>query len=124
MLWLAPVGAPSGGARFAHLIGNVAEYTFDEPAVLAGLAAPEVEAVRGLLREHAAKLAVIGGSALSAPELPLDAPLPVEFDESLEVGYADVGLRLAFDADGRGAMRRSLAARAAELVGPEAYGLP
>ena len=124
VLWLAPVGTVSAGARFAHLVGNVAEYTFDEPSALAGLASPEVDAVRGLLRQHAAKLSVIGGSALSAPELPLDTPLPVEFEESLEVGYADVGMRLAFDADGVGARRRSLAARAAELLGPEVYVLP
>jgi hypothetical protein len=95
-LWFLPVDA--GGDRgFKHLVGNVAEF------VLPGLdgAAPlgdrggGVEEVTRAVSERELSTGLIGGSALSPPSVALDQPVnPGE--DSGELGYTDVGFRLAF----------------------------
>jgi hypothetical protein len=97
-LLFRPVGV-EGGSVFHHLIGNVAEFLCSEPArfdemrrqnSLSGLAA--------FVREYATSLYVIGGSALSPPNVPVDKPLPVS---RADQSYSDVGFRLAFTAPPR-----------------------
>ena len=60
------------------------------------------EGVRRFAADNARAIAVIGGSALSPPELPLDKPLPVKPGAA----YADVGFRLAFTAPSRSLAER------------------
>lgn len=121
-LWFDTVGDPDG---FHHLVGNVAELVFARPAVLderlKGASALKASAVVAFLREQGAVVAVIGGSALSPPELwdgrdrPFDKPWPLPGPASRE-GYADVGFRLAFTAP-----RESAAARLQRLLRSAAY---
>jgi len=96
-LWFEPAIAPTG---VNHLVGNVAEYVFEDPSVFAGLASPEPAAIRDLLEANASKLRVIGGSALSAPEIPVDEPQALDLDAAIDLGFADVGVRIAFSVDG------------------------
>jgi formylglycine-generating enzyme required for sulfatase activity len=105
----APAGAGAGaGARvaadaFRNLIGNVAEYVCDAPQEFERASDKGTpQGARRFARENATSLAVIGGSALSPPELPLTEPLPVE----RSAAYADVGFRLAFTAPFRSASER------------------
>ena len=107
VLWFAPMGS---GGGFEHLVGNVAEFvldcperfdeTFREPRSIS--AADVIE----FLRENAGAVGVIGGSALSPPELwdgkerPFGRAWPIGVGQ-LRAGAADVGFRLAFTAPGR-----------------------
>jgi hypothetical protein len=50
------------------------------------------------LEQNRGSTFVIGGSALSPPDLPFDKPLMLS---RTDAGYADVGLRLAFTAPAR-----------------------
>jgi hypothetical protein len=86
----------SGGAIFHHLVGNVAEYVCDAPEAFDRAGDKKTAVGIRAFVEHAPKsLYVIGGSALSPPEVPFDKPQPVaKTDEA----YADVGIRLAFTA--------------------------
>lgn len=74
----------TGPGTIKHLIGNVAEFA---AADTTGAATTSVS--------------VIGGSALSPPDVPVDAPLTPDASEG-EIGYADVGFRLAFTPSGAG----------------------
>ena len=110
MLWFATVG--SGGKGFQHLVGNVAEFVFQPPAGLDEKLQelPKSEASKAaatflkLVQDHAASLRVIGGSALSAPEVwdgkgkPFGKAWPVELVKGARDSYSDVGFRLAFTA--------------------------
>jgi len=95
MLWLAPVGNARPG-EFQCLVGNVAEFTFDDPAALTKWQ-DDADQLKQLLAASADKIRVIGGSALSAPQIPVDVAQAVDYAEA-SAGYADVGLRLAFTA--------------------------
>jgi len=104
-LWFAPVGGPDG---FQHLAGNVAEFTFDRAALcdrqLKGAQKVTAGTVIGLLKQHAAALGVVGGSALSPPEVwggkgaPFGKAWPLKVADPRDACYADVGFRLAFTA--------------------------
>jgi hypothetical protein len=86
----------AGGATFQNLVGNVAELVCDEADELdiqPDRKSPE--GVRKFSATHTGSIAVIGGSALSAPELELFKSYPVN---SVAEPYADVGVRLAFSA--------------------------
>lgn len=94
VLYFQPVDV-GAGSTFRHIVGNVAEFVDDSPA---GFAGPE----------ESRSYRVIGGSAISAPELGVDQPLPMVTDarDNYMVPtnfYADVGFRLAFDAGPLGA---------------------
>ncbi len=79
VLWFAPAKSDEAQPeRVRNLIGNVAEYLYDEVAKA---------------------FYVAGGSALSPPEVVPEKIYPVESLDS-KLGYSDVGLRLAFDAPG------------------------
>jgi hypothetical protein len=92
-LWFVPV--TNGGAGFQNLIGNVAEFVWEDPDSLEGLEAT-ADKVRAALGKGE-MLRVIGGSALSPKEVDPMTAQPVYFDEARE-GYSDVGFRLAFSA--------------------------
>ena len=94
-LWFVPVDPGTGGGPY-HLVGNVAEYVYEKPEDLETLQASP-DAVSGLLHSGARNLAVIGGSALSPPQVKVDTPYAIALPGA-EEGFADVGLRLAFTA--------------------------
>ena len=94
LLWFDRVNAGQA-VEFHHIVGNVAEWTFEDSEALAKTA--DSASVVKCLAGASGKLAVIGGSALSDPGIPTDAPQPVDFVEAAE-GYSDVGFRLAFTA--------------------------
>jgi len=79
-LWLAPVGSTKG-ATIHHLVGNVAEFVYED--------------VEGF--------GVVGGSALSPPQLwdgkrrGYSRTYPVDMRTAV-AGYSDVGFRVAFSA--------------------------
>ncbi len=125
-LWYAPVGSGVGGP-FTHLVGNVAEYTFDAGAAFERqFKAPGSATIAGIeafLADGAnkGKLAVIGGSALSPPGLwdgkhkPWGTAYPVDpVAAAGSYGYADVGMRLAFTAPSRSQRQMTL-----EVLGAE-----
>ncbi len=91
-LWFAPVG---GGPRFQHLIGNVAEFVWEDAAAMEALPASGTAIKTALGRWE--KLRIVGGSALSAKDVPTNVPQAVAFTQSPE-GWSDVGFRLAFTA--------------------------
>lgn len=97
-----------GASTFKHLVGNVAEFVDDSPAGYAG-------------SEETRSYRVVGGSAISPPELGTDQALPLVTDplDNFMVPtntYADVGFRLAFDAGQMGG-GPPLAQQVGELVG-------
>jgi len=93
-----------------HLVGNVAELVFDAPEALEA-SPPTAEALRTLVEKQKARLGVVGGSALSPPELwngaerPYGRTWPVDLARARE-GYSDVGFRLAFTAPKVGPAQR------------------
>jgi hypothetical protein len=85
-----------GGGTFHHLIGNVAELVCDAPGQFdAWQERRTPEGVAQFANQLKDKLFVIGGSALSPPEVAVDMPYPLG---STDRAYADVGVRLAFTA--------------------------
>ncbi len=108
-LWFRPVGSepgkPSGGGGFHDLVGNVAEYVFDAPnanAVIKDNTASAADINAAIAAGPAAKrkdLFVIGGSALSPPEILFNVKQECDplFPQTAS-GYCDVGFRLAFTA--------------------------
>lgn len=95
VLWFAPVDKGSAG-RVHHLVGNVAEWVFDD-AVAGSGEFKDAAAAQALIERNARHVRVIGGSALSEPAIDPLIAARVDFDEAQE-GYSDVGLRLAFSA--------------------------
>ncbi|MBM4034151.1 MAG: hypothetical protein FJ291_20565 [Planctomycetes bacterium] len=103
-LWFAPAD-PS--PQLQHLVGNVAEFVFDDSALgdqlLKDPGGASANAVRGLAAKGAGRVKVVGGSALSPPELwdgkakPFDTAYPAELKDA-PWGFSDVGFRLAFTA--------------------------
>lgn len=123
VLWLA--GVAVGPGPFHHIVGNVAEYVVEPGPSAWPEAASSPAALAAFLRSSA--IGVAGLSALSPcePAMLGDPPIVVypARDISAQVGYADVGFRLAFSADGA-APAESLAARLARVVTVERYVLP
>ncbi|MEM9882073.1 MAG: hypothetical protein AAF800_04040 [Planctomycetota bacterium] len=103
-LWFKPVdptdGAAPAPARPVHLIGNVAELVTlgpVDPAPLLDDGVPIAQRRDAFRRQHKDGFAVVGGSALSpASRRPESARAFNVFAGAR--GYADVGLRLAFEA--------------------------
>lgn len=94
VLYFQPVET-GAGSTFRHLVGNVAEFVDDSPMGFSG-------------GDDSRSYRVIGGSALSSPELGTDQPLqlvtnPLDNFMIPTNTYADVGFRLAFDAGQLGA---------------------
>ena len=97
-LFFQTVGA-SGGVVFHHLVGNVAQFTCDASESFDHLADKKTaEGIRKFVEDSPKSIYVIGGSALSPPEIPFDKPQAVAHADE---AYADVGIRLAFTAPSR-----------------------
>ncbi|HZL37042.1 MAG TPA: SUMF1/EgtB/PvdO family nonheme iron enzyme [Tepidisphaeraceae bacterium] len=112
-LFFRPVGATDANV-FQHLVGNVGEFVCDASEFFdAASDKKTADGVQRFVDEAPHSFFVIGGSALSAPEVPVDKPLPVT---RTDAGYADVGLRLAFTAPSR-----SLAEKVKWLLGEQGY---
>jgi len=93
VLWFAKV-VDDNQRVFQHLVGNVAEYVYEDPKALADLKDPTIAQVRQLL-QTGGNAKVIGGSAMSPPQVPVDQPQALASPAGNEC-YSDVGLRLAF----------------------------
>jgi hypothetical protein len=93
-LWFSAVGIGSG-APIRNMIGNVAEYVFESAQEPGATTPMSPESIVELLDKQAKSLFVIGGSAMSPPELEIDRPYPVA-PAAARRGFSDVGLRLAF----------------------------
>ncbi len=100
VLWFAKVDQ-GGEEVFRHLVGNVAEYVYEDPSGFEGqFANPEdlsAERVREFVAHNSSRIRAIGGSALSPWEAGVDKSEEVDLDDS-RGGYSDVGFRLAFSA--------------------------
>jgi hypothetical protein len=118
LLWFRAV-ADGGQGPFRNLVGNVAEFVIDDPAVWKDLAAPGGWKSAGKLIARA-KVMVIGGSALSPPELRWDQPVAQPPEEASRK-YADVGFRLALPAP---ASREPVLAKLRKTVDAQAYLTP
>ena len=124
VLWFSPVG-PADAAGFRHMLGNVAEYVFGDPTAMddyaenaaeAGL--PSAGAARQVLLPNMALLTVAGPSALSPGAGNATAGGAVTA-ENVEVGYADVGFRIAFSLP-----KRTPSERIRRLVAKQGYVVP
>jgi hypothetical protein len=110
--------------RFGHLVGNVAEFVLDQPLSIEEWTDPAAVGA-AVERQAAGSVRVIGGSALSAPSVPLDQPQPIDkFNIEDKWGYSDVGFRLAFDAKGAAAPPLPVAARIVKLIDRYGYAPP
>jgi hypothetical protein len=87
----------AGGTTFRQLVGNVAELVCEASERFEQLKDRRPLQVKNFAAEATEGLFVLGGSALSPPEVPNDKPLPVKSGAA----YADVGFRLAFTAPSR-----------------------
>lgn len=112
---------------FHDLIGNVAEYTMDSPVTLAekvqvAPSQPSGETVRRIndwfSPDHLKTVAVIGGSALSPPNMDPLKPYPLPEGENPTV-FSDVGFRLTFtDPASIPNARRAVIGEASYLTAP------
>jgi formylglycine-generating enzyme required for sulfatase activity len=100
-LYFRPTDA-AGGSTFRQLVGNVGEIVCDAPEAFGQLKERTPQAIKSFASDAGTGLFVIGGSALSPPELPTDRPLPLKPGAA----YADVGFRLAFTAPSRNLAER------------------
>lgn len=98
VVWFAAIsqGGGGGASKFHHLVGNVAEFVFEDAAALEAIGAPTEQGIDAALGKGE-KLKVIGASALSPVDVVATAPQAVNLSRSGE-GYSDVGFRLAFSA--------------------------
>jgi len=101
VVWLRPAPDPEVAMGLADLRGNVAELVTRRPLDATALLDPARGDIQARLRAfrsaHKNAFAVVGGSALSAPDEPLDEPQTYNVFTGSR-GFADVGLRLAFPA--------------------------
>jgi len=102
-LWFQDV--TSGSAKFHNLVGNVAEFVYSD--------------------KSAQKFSVIGGSALSPPDLWDGASKPFstayDYDQAGAKEFSDVGFRLAFTAPQKSiveSLREAI--KAAKYIAPAA----
>lgn len=108
-LWFRPVVAAAADqpTQFRDIVGNVAEYVFNDPdSLVFGMNDRSTHTVAQILPNLAdqqqADLYVVGCSSLSQPETPPTRLLSLRTPAHLRV-FSDVGFRLAFSADGPGA---------------------
>jgi len=112
-LWFAPVS--EGKGLFRHLVGNVAELTFNAPASLDAITVPTTEVVHKTLGKGD-EFRVVGASALSSEDQPANTPYPLTSWSSGIAGYSDVGFRLAFSTSGGAGGAGKAAERLAQLL--------
>jgi hypothetical protein len=113
ILWFTrtSIGA---GARVKNLVGNVAEFVINDGPAMERTQATSA-ALSGMLER--AGLAVIGGSALSDPQLAVDQAQTVSLFDSAE-GLSDVGVRLAFNASGTAPPKEPLPLPSTQVTPP------
>jgi hypothetical protein len=103
VLLFRPAGSEAGSA-FQDLVGNVAEFVCEVPDAFARWERKRTaDDVKQFLADTPDAIAVIGGSALSPADLAPDKPVRVK---RTDLGYSDVGLRLAFTAPARNLAER------------------
>lgn len=95
VLWFRSAEPGSAGV-FRDLVGNVAEWTYEDPARLESLA-PDPAAITQALPAQS-PVRAIGASALSAEGDPAVAQEVAT--SAARAGYSDVGFRLAFSVEG------------------------
>jgi hypothetical protein len=127
VLFFAKVDADK--CELHHLVGNVAEYVFDDPAAIELVSGQGRLPVAKVINSNASALRIIGGSALSAPSAPVDDPRAV-LDErgkpdllAAQDGFTDVGFRLAFGASGTAIKVEPLAVKIRKALSDEAFML-
>lgn len=100
LLWFAAV-ASGAGATFRHLVGNVAEFTYEDPRRFEeAFKEPKdvsIAKVTSFLAQDD-NVSVVGGSALSAPELWAEGSCDKAYRADSTASYSDVGVRPAFSA--------------------------
>jgi formylglycine-generating enzyme required for sulfatase activity len=117
VLYFRHVNSPASGSIFHHLVGNVSEYLCAASNQFERWTDKKTaEGVRNFAMKNTESFFIIGGSALSPPQVPVDKPLALE---KTDQGYADVGLRLAFTAPAR-----TLAEKARWTLGEPHYLWP
>lgn len=107
-VFFAPVEPPAEPG-FADLIGNVWEFTHDNPAAwpcVAGKSVPEFGQFARLSEFDSSHFKAIGGSAFSGPKLSPDTAIPL----SAAGASSDLGIRLVF-VRGEGSSKKSVADR-------------
>jgi hypothetical protein len=114
-LWFVP--SEPGKPGFQNLVGNVAEFVWEDATTFATTQITAA-AVRDALG-NGEKLRVIGGSALSPKEENPSEAQVVKFSQARE-GYSDVGFRLAFSAP-KGAAGAGAGARLDEALAAGGY---
>jgi hypothetical protein len=97
-LWFAPV--QNGAEPVKNLVGNVAEIVTRVPVNEGLLLDPTLGDIdtrkQAFEQAYANAFAIVGGSALSPPELRTDRPQPIDLLTQSD-GWKDVGFRLAFE---------------------------
>ena len=117
VLWFRPVQTANDAAAFRDLVGNVAEFVYDDLAFWKNVQSEPPQSRARRISESlselvaarkSAVLAVIGGSALSPPQIAFDRPLSLLGHPHSQITstYADVGFRLTFDAPAPSAKER------------------
>ena len=96
ILYFAPVTADQAPLR--HLVGNVAEFVFDDAAAIE-TAPATVVGMSKMINSKPGMMKVVGGSALSPPSVPVDQAKNVDLLMAQD-GFTDVGFRLVFGASG------------------------
>ena len=93
------VSRAASPGQMLDLVGNVAIYVSDAPDQFPALKAAGItpDEARKTLEADRANVFIIGGSAMSPPEVPFDKPQKLDWT-AVNDGFSDVGLRLAFTA--------------------------
>jgi class 3 adenylate cyclase len=97
-VFFAPANTPvKPGKRFVHLIGNVAQLVYENPAEIDNLPAGEAQS---FIENNLGQFGVIGGSALGevADLTKFQQPImiPKGNKNAKDFGWSDVGFRVAF----------------------------
>ncbi len=123
VLWFDSVRPNHADAppRFHRLIGNVAEFLFEQPEKLHGLEVDRLGAdgVKAAIQAviGPGDMRVIGGSAQSPPSVPVDQPQTLPSSPGIRSrAYSDVGMRLVFSAP-----RQSLKSKVQALLNRQGY---
>jgi len=109
VVWFREVGKepgkdlPGSGKGAIHdLVGNVAQFVFDDPSPTPLKPTdihPTTDEIDNIIANTKNALSVIGGSALSPPQMSFKTPQQVDLTlDSTSAGFADVGFRLAYTA--------------------------
>lgn len=118
VLWFSPAAHDANQAA-SHVLGNVAEFVTTVPWELPS----EPEAAAALVAGQLKQLKVIGGSALSHPEIDPHTPQELDPIDALE-GFADVGFRLAFGAEKLSTAGGRVGRQVVEILTPTPYLKP